>query len=276
MQKTIEPSQYKLLVFDIDGTLLGSSKKITPYSKNILQRLRAQGLSFTLATGKTLPATKDLADELEVDIPLILSNGGMLQTRQGKLFYQECLPRAVVSQSIQVAQSYQCDLVMYINNQLYLLELNDNSRPIYGDVPWGLNEIGAWENITDKFSQVNKCLIVDTRDEQNLNRMDGILRDSLSSQANICRTSPALLEVLPKGVTKASALQRLADQLHISTQAIMAFGDYDNDVEMLASAGLGVAVANASPACLQRANLIIASADEDGPAHFLEGLFLSS
>jgi Cof subfamily protein (haloacid dehalogenase superfamily) len=272
----LNPSDYKLLAFDIDGTLVGSSKLISPFTKKILSRLRAKGILSTLATGRILPAVKNFADELEIDIPLILSNGSILQTRQGVLAGKTCLPLDVIQTTIQTCRSEGRDLVLYICDSIYVEQINDNIFPVYGSINKGLFQIGRWENISDKLSSINKCVIVDTTNEQNLISMQPILRQALHERADTLRTSPVLLEVQPMGVTKAAGLRQLADLLTIRLEEMIAFGDYDNDAEMLRDAGLGIAVGNATEACLLNADLLIPSAEEDGPAHFLEDLFFGA
>jgi len=81
-----------------------------------------------------------------------------------------------------------------------------------------------------------------------------------------------MLEVMPKGVTKLKAIQRLVEMLGISMEEVMTFGDGDNDAEMLEGAGLGVSLENGSDHAKASANLTIASCDENGPAKFLEKL----
>ena len=271
----MDASNYKLIALDLDGTLLNSEKQIAPFTKRVLERLRAKGIQFTIATGRILPAVKLYADELEIDIPLIMSNGSILQTRQGILANQTCLPPDVTRTAIEVSKQEQCDLIFYICDNIYFQKLTDNMRPVYGNSYEGMHEIGSWDIIADKLPEANKGVIIDTTDEANLIRLEPILQQALDGRAATLRTSPVLLEVQPIGVTKAKGLRMLADALGIKMQQIIAFGDYDNDAEMLAAAGLGIAVGDATLACLASADLVVASSDEDGPAHFLEENFLA-
>lgn len=275
MDPAIDPQNIKLLAFDIDGTLIGTSGQISPFTKMVLNRLRAKGILTTLATGRILPAVKAFADELEIDIPLILSNGSILQNRRGELTAQTCLPLDVIQTTIAVSRAEGRDLVLYICDNIYVEQMTDNMRPTYGSLVKGLHEIEHWEKITDKLSAVNKCVIVDNSNEQNLMDTEPLLQKALDGRAGTLRTSPVLLEVQPKGVTKASGLRQLADSLAIGLDQIIAFGDYNNDVEMLREAGLGVAVGDATPACLESADLLVASPDDNGPAHFLEEFLLT-
>ncbi len=139
-----------------------------------------------------------------------------------------------------------------------------------------LHEVGNWDTIADKLPGANKCVIVDQTNEQNLIETEAALRAALDGRAVTLRSSKVLLEVQPNGITKATGLRQLADSLSISLEQVIAFGDYDNDAEMLKAAGLGVAVGEATPACLASAELLVAPPEADGPAHFMEEFFLTS
>lgn len=271
----IEPNQVKLLAFDLDGTLIAAHQAISHFTKSVLTRLRERGILSTIATGRILPAVTAFADDLEIDIPLILSNGGILQNRRGELTAFTALPLDVIQDTIRVAAHLQRDLVIYICEDIYVLRNNDNISPTYGKMSAYLHEVGSWDAIADKLPGANKCVIVDQTTEQNLVEAEAALREMLDGRAVTLRSSKALLEVQPNGITKASGLRQLADALGISLEQVIAFGDYDNDAEMLQAAGLGVAVGEATPACLASADLLVAAPEADGPAHFLEEFFLS-
>ncbi len=276
MTPEIDPSTIRLLAFDIDGTLIGADHKISPFTKTVLTRLRDQGVATTLATGRILPGVKAYADELEIEIPLIMSNGSILQDRHGRVAAQTCLPLEVVQAAIRIAREEGRDLVIYIKDKMYIEKITENIRPTYGSLlNNGLYEVGTWEAFADQLANASKCVIPDPFDEQHLFDTEPLLEQALDGRAVTLRTSPVLLEVQPKDVTKAKGLAQLAEMLGISLQQVIAFGDYDNDVEMLQAAGLGVAVGNATPACLDAADLLVASPEEEGPAHFLEEFCLN-
>jgi Cof subfamily protein (haloacid dehalogenase superfamily) len=269
----IDPTNVKLLAFDLDGTLIVAHQGIFPYTKKVLTSLRQRGVLITIATGRILPAVIDYANDLEIDIPMILSNGSVLQNRRGEVTSHTRLPLDVVLDTIQTTRRLGCDMLIYIRDSIYIEHMTDNVNPVYGEMVGGKYEIGSWESIADKLPDANKCVIVDTKNEQNLVEAEAALREMLNGRAVTLRSSRVLLEVQPKDVTKATGLRRLADALSIGVDQVIAFGDYDNDAEMLKAAGLGVAVGNATPACLANADLVIAGPEEEGAAHFLEEFF---
>jgi len=270
--KDIHLNKFKLIVSDIDGTLIGSDHILSSFTKKTIFRLRDAGYAFTVATGKNMPATIDMADELEIDFPLILINGGMLQTRQGEMYSVTSLPLDVTDDVIDICEAQDKDLVIYIDNGIYIKEMNENIYPIYSNVKSGLFEISNWGTIKEILNRANKCLVVDSFDRKNLIEMGIVFEKELNERADVLHASSKLVEVMPKGVTKVSGISKLAARMGVDMEEIMAFGDYNNDIEMLSSAGLGVAVENASPRAKAAADLVIGSVSENGPAVFLNKL----
>ncbi len=260
---------FQLLIFDIDGTLLSSSHQLDSFTKEMLVCLEERGKQYTLATGKILPATKPLADELEIDLPLILSNGAIVGDRFGKVLEQTRLPLPVTESVIQVCEKRGEDLVIYVCDKILIKEMNENIYPIYDNVAEGLIEVHDWGLVGGRLGDANKCLVVDRFNQQNLFDLEKIFWDEVGDRADVLHTSTQLLEVVPQNITKATGLEVLSKILNIPVERMMAFGDYDNDVTMLRRAGLGIAVANASEAALESADLIIGSLEENGVAEFL-------
>ena len=118
---------FRLIVFDIDGTLIGPSHVLHPYTREILLKLRGYGIQITLATGKNLPATQQTADDLEIEIPLVLSNGAMIETRQGVILAKSVLPVQVIKRITEICDDTNCNLVMYLDNEILMKEMNEEN-----------------------------------------------------------------------------------------------------------------------------------------------------
>lgn len=276
MKTGINLEDYAFMVFDIDGTLVGRDKRLHPQTTATLGRLKEHSILFTLATGLNLLSAEPFADELAVELPLILANGAILETRQGEFLYRATIPPAVTREVIHLCQEERQDLIIYIENETYILKMTDNIFPIYKHVADQLTEVGEWKRIEDRLDQASKCLVADALSEDNLNRIGAVFRERFPTQVDVVRSTPALVELMPKGVNKAQGLRKLAGILGIPLEKVIAFGDYDNDAEMLAAAGLGVAVGNASEKAKASADMLIDTVDEKGPAKFLEGLMQRS
>jgi 5-amino-6-(5-phospho-D-ribitylamino)uracil phosphatase len=268
----IDLPNYQLIVFDIDGTISGQDHIIHPFTRETLLRLREASFPFTLATGKSLPGTIAQANLLEVDLPLVLINGAMLQTREGEVLDAVTLPEVVVRKVIDLCEQEGRDLVMYDGDAIYFKEMTDNMRPVYGHLTTGMQPVGAWNSIAERMGNINKCLVVDTTERAHLFQMGEMFEEAFRGAVDVLHTSAVLVEVMPKGINKLIGLKKLTERMGIPMSQVMAFGDFDNDVEMLSAAGLGIAVANASSRAKKAADLVVGGVDEQGPARFLADL----
>ncbi len=272
MSGQIKLSDYKLIVFDIDGTLQCSNRSIHPYTRKVLLQLHDTHLPFTLATGRTLPAVKPLAEDLGIKIPLILSNGCMLQTIDGQELEKHVLPIEIVQRVIEICEGDGWDLAMYLKDGIYVKKINYNLELLNEYAYPGLIEIGDWSRILERLGDVHKCLVAEQSSPDAVYKLEKVYRKEFQEKVEYCHTLIGMLEVMPKGVSKLKAIQSLADMLGISMNEVITFGDGNNDAEMLEGAGLGISLENGSDLAKASANLTVASCDENGPAKFLDEL----
>ena len=272
MIRKIRLSDYKLIVFDIDGTLQNSKHNLHPYTKNVLMKLHHARIPFTLATGKNLPAVRPLAEALEIKLPLFLSNGCLLQTVEGRELEKYVLPIEIVHQVIKICEEGKWDLAIYLDDGIHIKKMNHNLELLIDYGSPGLIEIGDWSKIGGRLGEVHKCLVVERSSPDEVYKLEKVYNNELADKVEYCHTLVGMLEVMPKGVSKFKAIQRLAEILGIRMEEVMTFGDGNNDAEMLKGAGLGVSLENGSDLAKASANLTIASSDENGPAIFLDGL----
>jgi Cof subfamily protein (haloacid dehalogenase superfamily) len=272
VNRQIRLSDYKLIVFDIDGTIQDSNHQLHPFTKEVLLKLHNTKIPFTLATGKNLPAVKPLAEILGIKIPLVLSNGCMLQTVDGKVLEKYVLPLELTRQVIEICNSGGWDLAIYLNDGIYIKKINHNLELLIDYGTPVLIEVGEWSNIDNRLVEAHKCLAVERSSPRGVYELEAIFEKELRGKVEFCHSLEDILEVMPKGVSKLSAITKVADMLGIGMKDVMTFGDGNNDVEMLEGAGLGIALQNGSEMAKASANITIASCDENGPAEFLNQL----
>ena len=272
MNRQIRLSDYRLIVFDIDGTIQDSNHNLNSFTKDVLLRLHDAKIPFTLATGKNLPAVKTLAETLGIKLPLILSNGCMMQMVDGKKIERYVLPIKITNQVINICEQGNWDLAIYLDDGIYIKWKNFNLEMLIDYGSPGLIEIGNWSNIANRLNEAYKCLVVERSFPHKVYELEEVYKRELGDKVEYCHTLVGMLEVMPKGVSKISAIRRLSEMLGISLEEVMTFGDGNNDVEMLEGAGLGITMENGSDLAKASANMTIPSSDENGPAKFLDGL----
>jgi Cof subfamily protein (haloacid dehalogenase superfamily) len=273
MQNTITPEKIKMLVFDIDGTLLDSEQVLQEQTRTVLKQCQEKGVLVTIATGKNWDAVRSLAQHLEIRTPLILSNGALLADLEGTFEEKMTIPGEVMRSIIRICRQEDKDLVIYLGDRVYIERMTYDLSFLetFGSV--NMIEVDRWESLGDKLYEVHKCMAVDRASTKQLMELEKVLRAEVGDELEYCLAMPEILDLTPKGATKGAGLTRLCEKLGLSLSNVMAFGDGNNDIDILTEAGVGVSLANGMTQAKACADLVVPSNDHSGPAQFLEYLF---
>ncbi|MBE1446998.1 Cof-type HAD-IIB family hydrolase [Paenibacillus sp. OAS669] len=257
-----------LLVSDMDGTLLDSSKSISEENRSAIERFVAEGGIFTLATGRIAGSVKRFADVLPIGAPAILYNGSVIYDfSMDKVVWQRTLDRTVMPVLEQVMRQYpEIGVEVYCGSDPFFLRENRMTehhrrmenfrRPLTEDMhqltdPW-LKVLLAWE--PERLDEVE------------------IYVQQFSDHFTWVRSDDKYLEILPAETTKGHALEELMSMTGIERSRCIAMGDHLNDLEMLRRAGVGVAVANAHPSLVEVSNRSCKHHNEHAVADVIEWL----
>ena len=265
-----------LFISDLDGTLLTSRGSISPESVRILRSLLNRGLAFTAATGRTPLSALPLLSELPVRLPLILLNGALTMTPDGKV--TNAVPFSPQEQDLLCALEQESGLSG--------LQIGIRENRVFCSIPetqlWRdfFSENGIGRTILPRadFSDAGirrlYSIYLDSRPDR-LMQMVRALEPSGYFTLDFYkdRYMDALwgLEVYPVRVTKGAALQTLLRQEHFD--ACVCLIDGQNDLSLARCCTRTVAVANACPEVLAIADQITASHDEEGVARYLSSCF---
>jgi Cof subfamily protein (haloacid dehalogenase superfamily) len=267
--------KYKLLVVDIDGTLLGRERNISDENKEALARARRSGVGVALSTGRAVLACRSVLDQLELDGHHIFFDGALVSDLGGEI-YAEPLERGVVRDAIEFARSLKIDLELYTTTH-YFVEREtwstDAHRKFFGIEPTIVDFNGLWEReriIKGGLASVNQEQVAKAR--QFYARFDSNLHFSLAR-------SPAFPDVefanvVARDVSKGRALEALTLHLGISPEEAMAVGDGTNDISLLSRAGLAVAMGNAPDEVKAVADHVTLDVDQSGLAAAVERFLL--
>jgi len=265
------PSAYKLLVMDVDGTLVDRERRISARNASALAAVRERGIKLTLASGRSFESITPFAQAIGVDAPLILYNGCRLQDFATKRILEDHrLPLIQAQRALQLLERYDLHVNLYLYDRVFIREVTEAARasmkkdnvtaePV-GDLPAFLKD------------DPTKLLLIGK--PAALARFRAEYLQGLSFPPELVASEPDYLEILPAGVSKGAALVSLCSRLDILPQEVVAFGDGLNDLEMLKCAGLGVAVANAHPELKAAAGYVTAGNEEDGVARAIEKFIL--
>lgn len=268
----MDARQFKMIVSDLDGTLKDIHAPLHPELPKIIAELEGAGMRFTIATGKNLHSTRDTARELGISHPLILSNGCVIQTLEGRVIKNSRLPAEFVEQLIAVCDAMHIELAIHIGEEIYVREITKNVSILFEYGAPALVEVGEWSNIGDLLPNAYKCISIDRQDRQRLFALEQGIFELAGSSVEYCHTLVEMLEFMPQGVSKVSGIQVLAEMYQVGMDGIIAIGDGNNDIGMLEACGFGVATENAPAAVREAADIVIPSCEDAGPVEFFREL----
>ncbi|RXT14678.1 Cof-type HAD-IIB family hydrolase [Ammoniphilus sp. CFH 90114] len=261
---------YKLITIDVDDTLLNDDWKVTEATKESLKQAIEQGVTVTLATGRMYASAKQIAAQIDLNVPLITYQGSLVKNLlDGEVLYERSVPPAIARFLYEYAEKHNLHLQGYYDDKLVGLEDNDKIKEYshMAKVPYIIEPV---EEILTK--PLTKLLffedpdVLDTHAEQ--------LKQMIGQEVHITKSKPYFLEVLHKEGTKGDAVRFLAQHVGCDLSEVIAIGDSWNDHEMLEVAGLGVAMGNAVESLKQIANFITKTNNEDGVKYVIDRFIL--
>jgi Cof subfamily protein (haloacid dehalogenase superfamily) len=267
---------FRLVVSDIDGTLLDSRGILTAETRRVVMAVEKAGISFALATSRRWTGARPVAQALGLSIPIILYDG--IQTRQfpgGEVLDEHHLDAGMAGQAALVMAKHHLQPILQYGDQ-------HSERLVVGLLPDGqLHSNHAAQYLSNFADQVQEVLLEDLAHLQpNPLRLVAFgLHDHLLAAAVEIAVLECGWQVLPYGsygaaelsvftpsASKGTATAALCRKLGISREEVLAIGDGPNDVSLLSVAGFGVAMANGSQEVKAIAQAIAPSNKENGAA----------
>ncbi|MCC6616675.1 MAG: HAD family phosphatase [Anaerolineae bacterium] len=264
-----KPTAIKLIVTDVDGTLLNSEHKLSERNAKALKDAAAQGIHIVLATGKSQASCAALLEELKIPAYGIYLQGLTTVNAEGKVMSQRTLDPDVSRQVITYADERGFSLVAYSGQRLLARATNPQIEEYtvrYHDpMPEAVGPLQnvLWTTPIHKLTAIGEPRAIMALRWQLNTQLGGTAR---LMQAGV----PNMLEILPPSGGKGAALKALLKELQVPSEQAMAIGDAENDIEMLEIAGVSIAVGNADQKVKDAAGHVVASNDEDGVAEAIE------
>lgn len=268
----------KLIALDLDNTLLLPDKTLSHRNKCILQTLHHHHIKIVLTTGRPLPNTKPILDQLnftEKDDYVILFNGGLIKNlSNNNILLNKYFSIKNIQHILLILKSLSLPIDLVTQNHVYSIKeygQSAYSQLISRSLPYSQINLSVLNTHTN--FQFNKFVVCATSEQ--LSHLEKILSNSplTNNQFNFVRSRRILLEFVPKNVNKALALNALLEHLSLTPDNLMAFGDEENDIEMIKLARIGVAMGNAIPKVKAAADFQTLDNVHDGVSEFLESYF---
>jgi Cof subfamily protein (haloacid dehalogenase superfamily) len=257
----------RLAAIDLDGTLLRSDGTVSARTRDALASVRERGITIVFVSARHPGSLADVAREAGVGGLAICSNGATVYD----------LDRHRVVRERTLSTEVAANLVRVLREKAPGIRFAVESRAELAVEP----EFSAWDWVPPEGMRIADALdlvadpvtrLIVRHDGYELEVLAALVREIAGESASVLVPGEWTVELSPVGVNKAAALAELCDELGLDAADVIAFGDFLNDLPMLAWAGRSVAVANAHPDVIAEAGEVTASNDEDGVAIVLERL----
>ncbi len=264
----------KLLVTDLDGTLLPKGADVSAANIAAVQRAVAAGVTVSIATGRMYPAALPVAKSLGVDVPIVTYNGGLIRRVSGEVLFESTMEPELVAEVVDFCHSQGWYLQLYNDNQLYFAEYTEASRGYEAGQKVAGETVG-WDGFKEHLNRVHKLVSITGSAEETAERVR-IFTEHFGDRVAAVRSNPTYMEINRPGITKASGVRRLAEALGVSLDETIVLGDSYNDLPMMQVAGTSVAMGNAEPAVKDAATFVTGTCAEDGFAAAVEKYVLDA
>lgn len=263
------------IFMDIDGTLVDHHQHITPKTKAAIQTLGKKGQHFFIATGRMLDAARAIAAQLGPDVGVIASNGAVIQTATGV----KCKHLGIdaLTATYQAAAKHKISTFYFTPERVYYTDQlpdyfsADANHRVAGTNQPKYERVADLKDLLTHEAEIVNGIMISDDDSAGLAKVSAFL--GTCPNLDISTSAPNNIELLPLGVTKATAIRAICKDLEIPITHTMAFGDGENDLAMLKTVNIGVAMANAVPKVAKSVKNHTDSNLNDGIATFLTHYF---
>ncbi len=265
---------YKLVVLDMDDTLMTSENVMSERTKEALLAVQKQGVSVILASGRPTNGMVNTARELELD----KHHSHILSYNGARIFEMSDL--SMIKETSLTKEQFDLCYDYCKSKGFFVLTYIDETIVYEGDHPYMNVEheltglpMKQVESLKD-YVQGNVPKLMGVDFEEKISEANNELGGNYGQDIHVTTSKPFFLEFMAEGVSKGRALHELVTELGISREAIIAFGDSNNDKDMIEYAGLGVAMGNANDNIKNAADMITGDHNSDGIADILEQFIL--
>lgn len=262
----------KLIALDLDGTLLTSEKKISDKTRETLIELQRQGIKLILASGRPTPGLYDEAKKLKMDEfagYLLSYNGAALHAYNSmEVLHSQTLSKDQAHRVIEHGRKFP-EMSMMTYNAYTLCCENVTAYRVLQEAK--MCRIGV-----EQFSNLHYAITFEPYkflfaiEPEKMKLIEEDFKAPLKDEFNMVLSTPYYMEVTDKGISKGKTLLKLLELLHLSPEHLMAFGDGQNDLEMLKMAGVSICMGNGDPLCKQAATFVTKTNDENGIPYAIE------
>ncbi len=259
-----------LFCTDIDGTLYNSQRTVSKKNLDAIDYFKNEGGIFTFITGRPPATVTKIYNEVKPNGPYGCFNGcAVYDGEKNEYLYKICLSQSFV-ELVKAVDEQLPEIGIQLNTEKAVYFNKYNPAMVYFREHTGLPDISC--HYTEVSEPTIKVVFAHHEMAQIDALMDLLNNHPLASEFDFIRSEKHLYEILPKNVKKNVALKKMAELLNIDIKNTIAVGDYNNDIALIQSAGIGFAVGNAVKEAKKVAKYVTVSNDEDAIADIIYGI----
>jgi len=264
----------RIVVSDLDGTLLKNDGSVGEETKKLIRELHNYDVLFSFATGRLHSAVTDIAKDLEIKNPIISLDGSVIiDFPSGETIFESFLKKKYVEKAIKFADDYLLNVALCHSDAIYFTEFNTVIPTLLNKFGAKYKEVSSYDNLMDMTLEI--VFAGDNKESIEFVKDRFIFPYAIGCNASYYRSQSKrglyYLNIRRAGSSKGKGLIRLLKYLHIKPHQAVVMGDWYNDISMFKSDAIKVAVANSIPELIRNADHVTErSNNNEGPAEFLE------
>jgi Cof subfamily protein (haloacid dehalogenase superfamily) len=262
----------KLIVSDIDGTIINNEGVIGEETIKIIKKIGERGVKFTLASQRVHSSVVPLAQTLNIETPLITLNGSYIADVKGGSLTKSIIKRKKVEQALKLADKYFCKIALCCNDMIVYTDENSVLKDFMGRIGTNYELVTSYDNYLDSVIEI----IIMGNDKPPIKKIQSKMNFpfKMHCRAKYYRSHSHNkvynLEIRRSKVSKRTGVETVVKTLGLKKEEVAVFGDWYNDRELFAFGGVNIALQNAVAELKAQANYITEFSNEDeGLAKFL-------
>lgn len=265
----------KAIILDLDGTLLTSKLEISNFTNDFLKHVSSKNVKIIIASGRTAFAAKEFLKNFTMNSPIVLANGAVIMdSKLEKTIAEKNLNSEIAKTIYNNAKKFNVPINILTNHKIFIdynhikdykiLSGTDNSY------------FNSFENLSFDSEKIIKIELdaTKTKDIKSIKRVIALSQKYLNIKINIVNSYKNFFEIIAPNINKWNAIETVLNWQNINAEDVIAFGDAENDVDMIKNAGIGIAMENSDKKLKVIADYICGNNNEDGIGIFLKQHFL--
>ncbi|WP_300359196.1 Cof-type HAD-IIB family hydrolase [Fusobacterium sp.] len=256
----------KLVVSDLDGTLLNQNSQLSDETILAIRKLIENGVDFAFATGRGISSVRTFKEKIGHDIYLICNNGANIFNKDEEIIFERIMDSDIIEKLIKYFREKKVTYNGFYQKNLFTDEGVEESILT---IETGFNLVALKD--AKEFPFMTKIIVKD--DPEVIRQLRDDMKEKFSDIVDITISQPRCLDIVDKDCSKGKGIKLISEKLNIPLDSIMAFGDGENDFDMLQAVGHPVVMENGLDSLKEKIENIAPKNIENGVAKYLEKYF---